>query len=113
MIAAGLIGVKDMADRSCRLTFETRELENREFLSLRDVRNQQGWLVFSLNEVKEEDIPKQDAEVGTKTPSMRLRSVLYILYIQEKKDGLTDLVFDVWYSSKMENIIQIIKNKIK
>jgi hypothetical protein len=102
---AGLEAVRDNKDRSCRLTFETQELTNEEFNALRDIRGEVGWLAFALNPVSEKDLPKENAEVGTKTPSARLRAVLFILWKHEH--SLLD--FDVFYKAKMEGII----NKIK
>lgn len=108
-IPAGLEGVKDNKDRSCRLTFETRELENSEFTALRDIRGQEGWLVFALNEIQEAEIPKQQAEKGTKTPSQRLRAVLFILWKQEK----SELDFETYYASRIESIIEKVKLKLQ
>jgi hypothetical protein len=103
-----LISVTDLKDRSCKLAFETRELENNEFSALRDVRGREGWLGFSLNEIHEGDMPEKPAEVEGKTPSQRLRSVLYVLWKQEK----SELPFQVWYESKIESIIQKVKDRL-
>jgi hypothetical protein len=109
LIPAGLDSVRDMKDRSCKMTFITRELENNEFALLRDIRGAEGWLLFSLNEVQEKDIPEEAVEeVEGKTPSQRLRSVLFVLWKQSK----SELDFNIWYRSKMESIIQAIKNKL-
>lgn len=113
LLPVQLEAVKDMADRSCKMTFATRELDNREFTDLRDLRGQLGWLMFGINEIKEEEMPKEQAEVGSKTPSQRLRAALYVLYKQEKEDNQTELVFDLWYSARMESIIEAVKKKIK
>lgn len=108
VLPAGLVSVNDLKDRSAKLSFETRELSNPEFIALRDIRGTQGWLAFSMNEIQEEEIPTEMAETGTKSPSQRLRSVLFLMWKQEK--SLLD--FDVWYRSKMETLIQNIKNKL-
>ncbi len=107
-LPAGLVSVNDLKDRSAKLTFETRELSNPEFVALRDIRGMQGWLAFSMNEIQEEELPKELAETGTKTPSQRLRAVLFVKWKQEN----SLLAFDVWYKSKMETLIQNIKNKL-
>lgn len=109
VIPAGLVGVNDLKDRSCKMTFETRELDNQEFLALRDVRGQEGWLGFALNLIQETDFPKEQAEKGVKTPSQRLRAVIYRLWEQEK----SKLDFEVFYQAKMESIIQHLKNKLQ
>jgi len=113
LLPVELEAVRDLADRSCKMTFATRELDNREFTDLRDLRGQLGWLMFGINELKEEEMPQTQAEVGVATPSMRLRNVLYVLYKQEKEQGATELVFDLWYAARMEGIIEAIKKKLK
>ena len=108
-IPAGLTGVVDLKDRSCKLTFETRELDNAEFSTLRDIRGQVGWLAFAMNPISEDDIPTEFAETEQKSPGKRMRSVLYILWKQEE----SELDFEVWYRGKMESIIESIKKKIR
>ena len=46
--------------------------------------------------------------MNVKTPSQRLRNVIYILYTQtDQKDD-----FEVFYRRKVEELIDIIKSKI-
>ena len=44
-----------------------------------------------------------------KTPSQRLRSALYILWEQQKKD----IEFDEFYKQQMERFIRAVKERIK
>jgi len=101
--------IRDLKDRSGKLAFVTRELSNNEFNKLRDLRGLEGWILFDLNEIQEEEIPKEPAEMESKTPSQRLRSVLFILWKQQGEKG----EFKEFYRKRMEEIIQAIKNKLE
>jgi hypothetical protein len=107
-VPAGLVSATDQRDRSCKLTFETRELENSEFLALRDIRGSEGWLAFALNPIQESDIPKSPATKEGKTPSQRLRSVLFLLW---KKEA-SPLDFNIFYDAKVEAIIEKVKLRL-
>lgn len=51
---------------------------------------------------------ERKAEFETKTPSQRLRGVLYVLWEQTGKSG----DFETFYRQKMEGLINLIKNKL-
>lgn len=51
-----------------------------------------------------------DKDVNTKTPSQRIRAVLYILFNQDN-EGMDD--FEVYYRNKLEKYIEMLKGKIK
>lgn len=95
-----------------KLEFETREFSGSEAAALMEQRNKEGWLIFSpRDDLTEADIPdeKPDAMVGTKTQAQRLRAVLYRLWEQSGKKG----EFEDYYRSKMENVIEQLKEKLQ
>jgi len=96
------------ADGSAGLGFNTQELSAADFAILKENLNEYGWLVFRPNEFQEEDIPQQDAEDPEKTPSKRLRAVLFILWQQTGKKGN----FEAYYHEQMDKIIEHIKTKL-
>lgn len=98
-------------DRSTTLRFETRELTDSELIELRGYKGFEGHLLFSMNQIKDEDIPTTDAEVETKTKSQRLRSVLYLVCKQENSKP-TDEDVMAHYNREMERIIQHYKSKL-
>ena len=107
-LPAILDGILDLKDRSCSMRFVTRELNNKEFAELRDMRGFEGWLLFGQERMTKDDIPKGDPETGGKSPAQRMRAVLYLLWKQEG-DGMNDKEY---YESKMEMILQKLKNKL-
>lgn len=107
-----LVNVSDKKDRSCVLRYETRELTNNEFAILRDRRDMEGWLAFAPNEVQPEEIPEEDAEVGSETPSQKLRKAIYVLWKQRAEKGETTLNKDEYYKTYMEKIRQNILDKL-
>lgn len=107
-----LDSVRDLKDRSGKLSFVTPELSDPEFIELRSFRGLQGWLLFSLNSIDESEIPQEEAYVDTKSPSQRLRNTLYV-YWEQNKGELPQATFDEFYQVKMEGIINMIKNKLQ
>ena len=56
------------------------------------------------------DIKLDAEELGSKTPSQRLRSTLYVLY-ERNPEGYKD--FTSYYISAMERIISMVRKKIE
>jgi hypothetical protein len=109
---AQLTKISSRADRSYKLEFSTRELSGIEAVSLLDELLSEGFLLYSPNDDFEEaDVPKEkaDAGLGTKTPSQRLRSVLYVFWEQSGKKGS----FEDYYRVQIEKLIEYIKEKLE
>ena len=47
-----------------------------------------------------------------KTPSQKLRSVLYVLWEQEKATGEAHIDFDVFYRDRMGKLVEWVKKKL-
>lgn len=107
-VEAVLTRVASMVDGGLSLGLQTKELNATEKAEIMDYHNKAGWLLFKENSIEDEDIPKSDAEVDLKTPSQRLRAVLYV-YCQQQ--GIPD--FDSFYRAEMEKIINGYKNKLE
>ena len=101
--------ISSMVDGGLSIGLHTKELSAEEKAKIMDFHNQAGWLLFKENEVEEKEIPTQQAEFGIKTPSQRLRSVLYVLWEQKGAPG----DFDVFYRSRMEQFIDDIKAQLQ
>lgn len=101
-------------DGSCSLSFDSRELTAEEYMMILGNRNSEGWLLFApnLNEVSENDIPVEKAEIDEKTPSQRLKSVLYVWFQQQINEGIYIGSFETFRREKMETIIESIKKKL-
>jgi len=98
-------------DRCGTLKFtSTRELtkEEREILLEAGVNDEMGWVLWSPNKMQIEDLPTEPATDDNKTPSKRLRSVLFILWKQEGSHG----TFENFYLERMNKLIDMIKAKL-
>lgn len=87
-----------MADHSIQLKISLPELSPEAMTNIFQVLNK---------EVVEIEF---DADVEEKSPSKRLRAVLYIFWEQQYKGAYPE--FEVFYRSKMEDIINRIKDKL-
>lgn len=99
--------LQTLADKSVKLEFGTREFRGSEVATLLDYRDQEGWLMFAPNPIQEYT-PDEEADSGLgegKSPSQRLRAVLYIRWQQTKP---TD-TFEEYYRVQLERIIEKIK----
>ncbi len=99
-------------DGSCSVSFDTRELSAEEMMVIMGLRNAEGWLCYQPNPDGFE-IPKENAEVDQKSPSDRLRSVLFVWYKQEMEAGNFVGLFETFRKEKMEKIIEGVKSKLK
>ena len=88
-----------MKDGSLKITLVTRALDP----------NTMAEIFYSLNsEVVQIDIPE---ETDDKSPSQRLRAVLYVLWEQQWKERFS--TFALFYAHYMEKIIDQIKEKLE
>ena len=74
---------------------------------------QPGWFTFSTHQIEVEDIkdlPPLKPTDGKKTPSQRLRAVLFRLWEQDDEKFKE---FDGYYRFKMEKIIDHLKQKLE
>jgi hypothetical protein len=108
-VPARLNRVSTKADGSLSIGFETAiEMNPEETMLLIGYVRREGWLLFSMNEFQEADIPKTSAISTEKSPSKRLHNVLYAYW----KNSIDIGDFDSWYKKKMESIIESVKEKL-
>ena len=99
-------------DRTLKIEIGTSELPSDVEAQILDMRQKQGFTVFSMDEIESEDIPdvSLDIEAGeNKGPSQRLRNALWQVW---DKNTSKSQPFDVYYRAKMEQIINTVKEKI-
>lgn len=99
-------------DGSVSLKFDSRELSAEEYMIIMGFRNTEGWVAFSPNEDGIPDLPNEPAEVDEKTPSERLKAVIYVWYKQESDKGKFVGTFETFRKEKMEKIIEGVKSKL-
>ena len=98
-------------DKSVKLSFETRELSAEETMTLMALEGAEMWLCLAPNP-EEIEIPEERAEVDEKSPSERLRNVLFVYYKQETQAGRYVGLFENFKKEKMERLIEFIKGKL-
>ena len=106
----GIDNIRTLADNSVRVSLGTPEL------TPETVGNMYGMLKQKqLDAVEGATV---DREFENKTPSQRMRNVLYVLWEQQQPketspEGKTTYVdFDLFYKRKMTELITFIKNKL-
>ncbi|GAC1503485.1 MAG: hypothetical protein NVS1B10_08590 [Candidatus Saccharimonadales bacterium] len=99
-------------DGSISIKLETRELNSADSATLFELRGAEAWTIIAQSEIKEEDVKlpteRPDPSIGTKTPSQRLRAVLYRVW--QQSGGGTD--FESYYRISMERVIDQLKDKL-
>lgn len=109
IVPAQLTRISRRADRSVSLGFVTGlEISPQNLMIMDTFYQSEGWLLFKENEVKQEEVPKEDADLTQKTQSERLRGVLYRTWERTK----TNMTWEEFYKQKMEEIILHFKEKL-
>lgn len=119
----GVDKVSTLADGSLRIFVGTPELSNETMVRIFSLIKQPGYVLISTNPIKQDQIDAvekatTDYEFNEKTPSQRLRGVVYKLWekVQPKQmngNGQMEQVdFDLYYKRKMNEIINHLKTKL-
>lgn len=113
-IPAILESFRSLKDRTYKITFETSELSPEQLSSIGGALNFPGFLAFNKDAFKKAqldliDETKVDYDDNTKTPSKRLRGVLFVNYEQHHKGYES---FEDYYRVEMEKIINHFKSKL-
>jgi hypothetical protein len=108
-------GIKTRVDGSLVVCVETQELSDSKVGEVFGLRKKLAMMYLSPKDiVTQKELAQVDAiqpeERGGKTPSQRMRAVLYILWSQDNQ-GYKD--FPLYYDSKMERYIEELKTLIK
>lgn len=94
-------------DGSLKLTYITPELLPSQAAALLPLHGKNVRLTIIPEDVEPEEMVAVTTERDTKTPSQRLRGVLFIHWEQQGRQGL----FDTFYAQRMEAIIDGYKQK--
>ena len=108
---ASISKVTTMHDHSLRIQVDTQELSPEDSAKVFEQYNKLGWFLFKESEILLDDIdvPEFVAEFkDDKSPSKRLRNVIFILHKQQD----TKESFDEFYKRKIEEIINHFKSKL-
>ena len=114
IIPAFLESYRSLKDRTLKLVYETSELSPDQISTLHTSVTKTGFLAFHTDPFSTKDLAfitdmEVDYDDPGKTPSKRLRGVLYRNWEQESEGYKT---FEDFYRSKMEIILVHFKGKL-
>lgn len=93
-------------DGGLRLGFATNELSNADKVIVAEYHGKFGTVAFREGDIEAEDLPDAKPSDERKTPSQRLRDVLFVLWKQEGSKG----DFDAFYRKHLDRAIERVKN---
>jgi hypothetical protein len=102
-------------DGSVKIVMGTYELNTESAVKLFDLRKTEALMYLSSENISQEELDALDGfklsseKNDGKTPSQRLRSVLYVYWKQHKQN---DIEFDIFYLRYMNRLIDRIKDKL-
>jgi hypothetical protein len=110
-VPSSISKVQTLSDNTVRLIVDCQEMTPEDEAEIFKLRNQLGWFVFSVSEtIMEADLPTEKLNFpGDKSPSQRLRAVLFRLW-EQNNNGYKE--FEGFYRGKIEKIIESIKEKL-
>ena len=120
----GIDKVSTLADGSLRVYLGTPELSSETMVNLFGLIKKPGYVLISTNTVSQEQIDAVEkattnAEFSEKTPSQRMRGVMYKLWEKTQPKTLNGdsgemeyVEFDLFYKRQMNKIIDHFKTKL-
>lgn len=102
-----LSGIRTRNDGSISLTLATPELEAEDITAFASLRNKNLKILIQPVDDEPAELKEIKGQFDTKTPSQRLRAVLYVLW--KEADGTGE--FEDFYRRRMNSIIDKIKEK--
>lgn len=112
LIACIVEKITTLKDKTIKITLDTQELKPSLAGELFTLLNSLATVYISPAEISQKEMNQVDViepEMPGKTPSNRMRNVLFILW---KQDGEGYREFDGYYKYKMETMIEQLKNNI-
>jgi len=114
ILPAFLESYRSLKDRTLKLVYETSELSPEQISTLHTSVNKTGFLAFNTEPFNDKNLVtltelEVDYDDPKKTPSKRLRGVLYYNWEKTPEGYKT---FEDYYKSKMETIIVHFKGKL-
>ncbi|CAB4122045.1 hypothetical protein UFOVP19_44 [uncultured Caudovirales phage] len=113
ILPAQIEGLASRKDKTIKITFGTQELSPADAAEVFQLNQKFCYIGIKEELFQQDDIDtiqdiKADLELN-KTPSQRLRGILYINY-QQENEGYKD--FTTYYISKMDKLCEHFKSKL-
>jgi len=105
--------IRTLKDGSIKVDIETQELPPEDMTKLFEFKNKPIWIAFKETDIKYEDLDIKEPAPEFKTdksPSQRLRSVLYRYWEQKYSTAYTN--FDDFYKKTVDQICKQYKDKL-
>lgn len=114
MFSAQVIKMASKPDRTWKLELNTQELPESDVATLAGLNQEQVFALLTVNPITDKEAlsfePPQDfPEVRAKTPSQRLRNVIYKIWETEP----SSIEFDPYYNRYMEKLIDNAKQELE
>lgn len=112
LLACEVSKISTLVDGSLNIVLNTQELSNGKAAEVLGLRKKPCAVYLSekaISEAEQHNVDKIDVEIGMKTPSQRLRSLLFLNW-QRDPDGYKDS--ESYYRAKMEKIIEQLKARL-
>lgn len=112
LLSCQIGAIRTLKDGSVSINFETMELAPQRAAEIFALRNKIACVYISPKAIDRTEIDfvnKIDPLMGGKTPSERLRNVLFVWH-QQDHQGFND--FDSFYKSKIEMLIDNVKSNL-
>lgn len=110
-LAATITKVTTMRDKTVRIQVDCQEIDPEYMAELFALNDKLGWFFFKDKPIKEIDtsqLPDIQVEKWEKHPSQRMRAVLFRMWEQTDKKK----TFEEYYREKMEQLIEMLKEKL-
>ena len=113
ILPAQIEGLTSRKDKTIKVTFGTQEMSPNDAAQVFQLNQRFCYIAikeepFQHDELNNIDSIKTDLEIN-KTPSQRLRGILYVSY-QQDNEGFKD--FMTYYVSKMDKLCEHFKSKL-
>jgi hypothetical protein len=103
-----MTGFSSRVDKSLSFRGVTPELTTEEMVAMMNLQNVLCEVMIFPKDEKDVDVLQVQKEVVHKSPSQRMRSVIFLLWKQTGEE----LPFEVFYTQHMERIIDHLKTKL-
>ena len=103
-----ITGIRAKVDGSLGLSISTPEMTPEQKVLFMQLQNLNVDMLINPLESENVEIERIDKEIETKTPSQRLRAVLFLWWKKEGGQGL----FEEFYRLNMEKLIDYVKKKL-
>lgn len=101
------------ADRSLSARLVTPELSPGEKAAFMEIQNANVRLLIEPMDYAVDGKTEIKNPLGTKSPSVRLRSILFVLWKQLQAKSKMDRTFDEFYVTQMDSIIETYKQQLE